>query len=82
MANWSKQKINLVNIFKKYNTGRIDIQTAGCLTSEKLLKHKPSFVAFKRMAEKFNNVRSEKQYNKLLNTLYNFGDVLKVWIEH
>lgn len=82
MTNWLRQKINLVSIFKKYNTGRIDIQTAGRLTSEKLLKLKPSLSPFRTLAKKFDKIHTEKNYNGLLKILYDYADSYGIWIEH
>lgn len=79
MANWSKQKIKLTNIFKKYNAGKITIKETGRLTAKQMLNVKgfaPSLV------KEFNKVQTEKQYNKLLDTLYDYGDLFKIWIEH
>mgnify|MGYP001603402516 CR=1 FL=1 len=79
MTNWHKKKIDLANVFKKYNTGKITIEKAGTLTAEKILKIR-GFAP--NLVKKFSKVQTENQYNKLLNTLYDYGDLFSIWIEH
>ena len=88
MTNW-KYKINLIPIFKKYHSRRIDklsINEVGRLTAEKIdnfIKRNniPLKSYLKALSKDFKRVKREESYDRLLNSLYNFADSYKIWIE-
>ena len=85
-----KYKLNLEKERKQYENGKITLHELAIKISDKIKKanfydyyNKMYFRSplLKGLTSRFRKVKTENQFNQLLNTLYNFGDQVGIWIE-
>lgn len=84
MTDWEKDKIDLKDLWKnKEERGNdIDWNKAGKIVAQRIriFKLYSRYPRLETLAKRFDNVKTQKGFDRTMNALWDFGDDNKIWI--